>query len=616
MALPYVVPIFLIFEWVSMQIKTSSSTTKTATDYNNVSGKDFRKMLKSVLRRHLGLAAIIAAALFLEITSGVMNYLNHNIIQDTMERLVEQEMNSIAFRIHNQLSKVEVTLDNMAWVVKEDLAKSDSMYVITRRMVENNPAILGGTISFVPNYYPEKGYWFEPFAGRRADGTIESIQLGSATHDYTKSEFFTKPIELGRGHWSEPYLDADGAKAVVTTYGTPVRDLNGQIVGVVDADLSLGWFEQLMDKEKVYKNTERFLVTGSHHLIAGTEGHMLEHALKLLTVANNKAGYHKVTDEKDEKHHIFFHPVGGKTDWVLISVLDDSEVFGKLSKVRFLLYFVTGIGLLVLGFIVFRTSRNLDHLRRVRAEKNRIESELQVASNIQMSMIPKHFPEFSGNDLYATISPAKEVGGDLYDFFLKDNQLYFCIGDVSGKGVPAALLMMATTSQFRTVSKYLSQPEQIMMAINDQIAEGNDTHMFVTMFIGVLNLKTGHLSYSCAAHNPPLLVGSTVENLPVSRKLPVGAIKGMKYVLQETQLEQGTTLFLYTDGLTEAMNVANQMFGVERVKEIAQRQIWVGKPSPKVLIDRFTETVDTFVAGAEQSDDLTMMAIKYLGLKT
>ena len=599
-----------------MQAKTSSSTTKSAINRGDLKAKGFWKILIIVLKKHLGLTAIIAAALLLEITSSVMNYVNHNIIQDTMERLVEQEMNSIFFRIHNQLSKVEVTLDNMAWVVKDDLAKSDSMYVITRRMVENNPAILGGTISFVPNYYPDKGYWFEPFAGRRADGSIESIQLGSATHDYTKSEFFTKPIELGRGHWSEPYMDADGAKSMVTTYGTPVRDLNGQIVGVVDADLSLGWFEQLMKEEMGYKNTERFLVTGNHHLIAGKENSVLEYALKLLTTADNKRGYYKTTNEEGKKQHIFFHPIGGKTDWVLISVLDDDEVFGKLRKVRILLYFVTGIGLLVLGFIVFRTSRDLDHLRKVRAEKNRIESELQVASNIQMSMIPKHFPEFPGNDLYATITPAKEVGGDLYDFFLKDDQLYFCIGDVSGKGVPAALLMMATTSQFRTVSKYLSQPEQIMMAINDQIAEGNDTHMFVTMFIGVLNLKTGHLTYSCAAHNPPLLVGSTVEDLPVARKLPVGAIKGMKYVLQEIQLEQGSTLFLYTDGLTEAMNAANQMFGVERVKEIVQSQISVGETSPKVLIDRLTESVDAFVAGAEQSDDLTMMAIKYLGLKT
>ena len=567
---------------MDIQPKANSTKIKDAKSQGVSRKFDFLETLKYVLRRHLGLAGIIAAALLLEITSSLMNYVNHNIIQDTMERLVEQEMNSIAFRIHNQLSKVEVTLDNMAWVVTDDLAKSDSMFVITRRMVENNPAILGGTISFIPNYYPEKGYWFEPFAGRRADGTIESIQLGSASHDYTKSEFFTKPIALGKGHWSEPYMDADGAKTVVTTYGSPVRDYHGKIVGVVDADLSLGWFEQLMDKEKVYKNTERFLVN------------------------------HKVTDEKDEKHHIFFHPVGGKTDWVLISVLDDSEVFGKLSKVRFLLYFVTGIGLLILGFIVFRTSRNLDHLRKVKAEKNRIDSELHVASNIQMSMIPKRFPELPGIDLYASIKPAKEVGGDLYDFFLKDDKLYFCIGDVSGKGVPASLLMMVVTSQFRTVSRYLSQPDEIMKAINDHIAEGNDTHMFVTMFIGILDLKTGHLAYCCGAHNPPLLIGSTVEPLPVLRKLPVGAIKGTKYVMQETQIEQGSTLLLYTDGLTEAMDTKKKMFGVERMKETVLHLQAAGEVSSKAILNGLIEAVETFVAGAEQSDDLTMMAIKIL----
>ena len=453
--------------------KIETSKSKTAMNHQVSEIRGFWERLKNVLKRHLGLTAIIAAAILLEITSSVMNYVNHSIMQDTMEDLVEQEMNSIFYRIRNQLGKVEVTLDNMAWVVKEDLAKSDSMYVITRSMVENNPAILGGTISFIPNYYPERGYWFEPYAVRKSDGTIETIQLGSVDHDYTKSEFFTVPIAKGSGHWSEPYLDADGAKTMVTTYGSPVRDYNGKIVAVVDADISLDWLEQLMADEKVYKSTERFLVTGSHHLIAGKEGTTLESALKLLTEANNKAGYHKVTNELGEKRHVFFHPVGGVTDWVLISVLNDNEVFGKLRKVRIMLILVTGIGLLILGFIVLRTSRNLERLRKVNAEKERIGSELRIARDIQMSMIRSRFPEMPEFDLYASIFPAKEVGGDLYDYFVNGEMLYFCIGDVSGKGVPASLLMTVTTSQFRTVSRYLSQPEEIMMAINDQIAEGN-----------------------------------------------------------------------------------------------------------------------------------------------
>jgi sigma-B regulation protein RsbU (phosphoserine phosphatase) len=222
-------------------------------------------------------------------------------------------------------------------------------------------------------------------------------------------------------------------------------------------------------------------------------------------------------------------------------------------------------------------------------------------------MIPKKFPQTPEIDLYASIKPAKEVGGDLYDFFLKDDTLYFCIGDVSGKGVPASLLMTVTTSQFRTVSKYLSQPDEMMMAINNQIAEGNDALMFVTMIIGCLDLKTGHLAYSCGAHNPPLLIGSSVEKLPVSHKVPVGVMKGMKYVFQETQISPGTTLFLYTDGLTEAMTQNHEQFGSERM--MAQLQGGVGCQEQ---IERMTEAVHQFVGDAPQSDDLTMLAIRYV----
>ena len=590
--------------------KIETSKSKTAMNHQVSEIRGFWERLKNVLKRHLGLTAIIAAAILLEMTSSVMNYVNHSIMQDTMEDLVEQEMNSIFYRIRNQLGKVEVTLDNMAWVVKEDLAKSDSMYVITRSMVENNPAILGGTISFIPNYYPERGYWFEPYAVRKSDGTIETIQLGSVDHDYTKSEFFTVPIAKGSGHWSEPYLDADGAKTMVTTYGSPVRDYNGKIVAVVDADISLDWLEQLMADEKVYKSTERFLVTGSHHLIAGKEGTTLESALKLLTEANNKAGYHKVTNELGEKRHVFFHPVGGVTDWVLISVLNDNEVFGKLRKVRIMLILVTGIGLLILGFIVLRTSRNLERLRKVNAEKERIGSELRIARDIQMSMIRSRFPEMPEFDLFASIAPAKEVGGDLYDYFVNGEMLYFCIGDVSGKGVPASLLMTVTTSQFRTVSRYLSQPEEIMMAINDQIAEGNEKHMFVTMFIGCLDLKTGHLAYSCGGHNSPLLIGQSIEQLPVAQKLPVGVISGMKYEMQETQIASGTTLLLYTDGLTEAMNANSELFGGDRMTKTVERLLSEGEATPKSIICGLTYAVKAFAADAEQSDDLTMMAIR------
>ena len=180
------------------------------------------KRLIDWLRRHTSLTIIIVAALLLELTSGVMYYTSQSIIERTVERLVKSEMTAIYLGIRNQLAKVEVTVDNMAWVVNDQLTEPDSMFVITRRLIENNPAILGTSITFIPNFYPQKGLWFEPYATRHADGTIETMQMGSTDHDYTKSEFFKAPIEKDGGHWTEPYLDRDGAKTMITTYGVPV----------------------------------------------------------------------------------------------------------------------------------------------------------------------------------------------------------------------------------------------------------------------------------------------------------------------------------------------------------------------------------------------------------
>ena len=566
--------------------------------------------LKNVLKRNLGLTAIIAAALLLEITSGVMGYINHAVIQDTMENLVDQEMNAIFYRIRNQLSKVEVTLNNMAWVVSDDLAEADSMFVITRRMVEHNPAILGGTISFIPNYYPQKGYWFEPYAVRRTtpDGrvTIETIQLGSASHDYTKSEFFTVPIAQNCGHWSEPYLDADGAKVMVTTYGTPVHDRKGKTVAVVDADLSLEWLDNVIAEEKTYQSTNRFLVTGSHNLLAGEDGPELQAALKLLKTTGNKESYHKVKNEEGKKQHIFFQPVGGMTDWVLITVLDDSDVFGNLRKTRLMLYVLTGIGLLFLGFIVYRTSRNLEKLRRVNAAKERIDSELRIARDIQMSMVPGVFPQHEGLDMYAEMNPAKEVGGDLYSYVMQGNMLYFCVGDVSGKGVPASLFMAQSARLFRTLAAEGMMPADIAVRMNNELAENNDQGMFVTMFMGLLHLDTGRLDYCNCGHNPPVIDGQFLKMQYDNQ--PLGLWEDDPFEGESIDDIRGKQLLVYTDGLNEAENKQMELLGNKRLLELmADTQ----DLDSHQMIDMLKSAVEAHRNGAEPNDDLTLLAIHY-----
>ena len=569
--------------------------------------------LRSFMKTHIGLTVIIVAALLVELSSGVMYYAAQNIIERTVTRLMERENDAIFLCIRNKLAEVEVTLNNMAWVVTDDLVNPDSLARATYQLVEHNPAILGSSISCIPNHFPQKGYWYEPYSVRRSDGTIESMQLGSASHDYTKSEFFTVPVATGQSHWSEPYLDSDGAKAIVTTYSVPVRGRDSKIKAVVDADISLDWLSDEINQNKIYLSTQRFLVTGKHHLLAGENNQFFRKILKVLEADKDKKGYEILKDEKGKTWHVFYTPVGGKTDWILVNCLNDSDVLGKLRSVRLNLLLMILIGILPIGFIVYRTSRNLERLRRVNAEKERISSELRVASQIQQSMLPNCQMKHNEVEIFGSLVPAREVGGDLYDYFIRDEKLFFCIGDVSGKGTPAAMLMARASSSFRAFSKNENDPARIMQDINEAACQGNDTSMFVTLFIGVLDLPTGHLRYCNAGHDAPMIMANGQWTLLDAKPhVPVGLFDDTKYSAQETYIQPGSTMFLYTDGLTEAKNIEHEQFRMERVEKVLASCV---DKCPQELLETVTEAVHGFVDNAEQSDDLTMMAIHYTPLQ-
>ena len=256
----------------------------------------------------------------------------------------------------------------------------------------------------------------------------------------------------------------------------------------------------------------------------------------------------------------------------------------------------------------------IEELKSTTAQKSAIENELRIAHDIQMAMLPKTFPPFPERndvDVYGMLTPAKGVGGDLFDFYIRDERLFFCIGDVSGKGIPAALVMAMTRSLFRNISSYASQPASIVYALNNALSDNNDANMFVTIFVGVLNLQTGQLQYCNAGHDSPLLVGRDVGTLSCESNLPVGVIPDFKYSQQEAYIDSQTTIFLFTDGLNEAENAEHSQFGDLRIHSVAKRVLAKGEHQPLNLIYEMNEAVHTFVAGAEQSDDLTMLAIQY-----
>ena len=253
----------------------------------------------------------------------------------------------------------------------------------------------------------------------------------------------------------------------------------------------------------------------------------------------------------------------------------------------------------------------IEEIKKANEEKGRIESELAIARNIQMSMIPKTFPAFPDRtdiDVFASLTPAKEVGGDLYDYLIRDEKLFFCIGDVSGKGIPASMVMAVTRALFRTATAHDSNPNKIMGGINEMLVDDNDSSMFVTLFVGVLDLPTGRLRYCNAGHNSPLLIDTTSTTiLPCEANLPLGIMEKYKFAMQEAIISPQTTVFLYTDGLTEAENVRFELFKEERVIDVAKRT----GPKPQELIEEMKRIVSRFVGNADQNDDMTMLAIQY-----
>ena len=291
-----------------------------------------------------------------------------------------------------------------------------------------------------------------------------------------------------------------------------------------------------------------------------------------------------------------------------------------------ILWTAISAGLLIitfLSFYLYRRSRHMkalttaydkletayEQLEQTTAAKQRIESELRIARDIQMSMVPHEFPERPDLDLYASMTPAKEVGGDLYDYLLEDDILYFCLGDVSGKGVPASLFMAQTIRLFRALAKQHQMPASIATRLNDELAEKNDNGMFVTMFIGQLNLITGLFHFCNAGHNPPVIGGDEQHGsfLEMESNAPIGLWTELDYIGEEIKSIKGRPLFIYSDGLNEAENMKQEQFGDDRILDILRQTKF---KDARHVVELMEAEVKRHRDGAEPNDDMTIMCIK------
>ena len=525
---------------------------------------------------------------------GVQYYIGEQQDEEKCENLVERDLQIASLRIDSYLRDTEWSIENLDDQILKRLQQPDSMYAVMHRVVDTNPLIIGCAIGFRSNYYPEKGHWYEPCAYREGDSIVYE-QAGGRHHDYFNMEWYTIGLASkgNKGNWTAPYRDNTQHDRLMMSYCRHVKHRRDTI-GVVSLDVSMEWITQILRHVEPYAGSVCQLLSKNGEVIVASDD-----------------------TKPDEDDYFIRKQKIGSRDLTLLLACPKNAVYGYTIRLEIVMTTLIVLTILLLTYIARHSVKSIHKLNAAKQEQEIVKNELHIARAIQMAMLPKSFPPYPNREditIYGQLTPAKEVGGDLFDFYIRDDKLFFCIGDVSGKGVPASLVMAVTKASFRTISAHESQPECIVSLINDTIAEENETNMFVTLFLGVLDLKTGDMSYCNAGHDAPILIskdGKRIGLMKVESNLPVGVMKGWEYKRQENIIDGGTTIFLYTDGLTEAEDIDHGQFGEERVLDIARKMCAEGPVSPQQLIKQMVKAVHNFVGEAEQSDDLTMMTIQY-----
>ena len=550
----------------------------------------------------------------------------------------EERYEGVLQRDHEEfrrrLSDVMVAIRNNHHDIEREVEDPEKVISQMERILEVNPTIISCGVLYVADYFPGRGRCLELYAARDSIGQVHVSRIENDDNIYLQRDWFKEGIEKDTTQWSKLYYEDDlipnvTGRRLLTTYTIPVHNKQGKVVALFGGDLPLEYlrYEIMDDLQEKIKLFEKGSKHHSFNFVIDDDGTYIIHPDKKRILHANffeeaKQTSNKIDDDvmasmmKGEKGSalveidgvpswIYYRTVK-HMDWVIGIVVPEEIIFHNGRMLNTIILAVVLVGLIAVYFICERMIK--DTTSPVTREKAALESELKIAHGIQMALLPKTFPPFperSDIDLYAYITPAREVGGDLYDYFLRGDRLVFCIGDVSGKGVPAALLMAVMRAMFRSEARRCESASGLVNTMNHNLSYEYTAGYFVTMFVGILDLNTGHLDFCNAGHEPPLVSG---ERLDVIRNLPVGALAEWDYQGQETMLKSGDTFFLFTDGLTEAQDAEGKMFGRQRVIDFVGSHL---DSTPQQLTEQIENEVQQFVGDTEQSDDLTMLILKW-----
>ena len=626
------------------------------------------------ISRQLSRYVLLISASLLLITLILLGYFCRRVIIGITTTVAEKEGDLVVGNIDAMISEVELAVNNVDWFVQRGSQQEKFMYDATRELVMSNPGIIGSAVAFEPGYFRGRHWFAPYTYIDKQTGEMHTLQMGNADYDYPAMDWYRVPKLYDKPVWSEPYFDEGGGYRRMATYSLPLKDTTGTFLGIITSDISLeGLSRRLNDsKPSIWKSYAVLISSQGTYIVHPDSSKVLKHTIfdtvsqlsdtTALAIArdmvNGRQGSARFRGYKGEDYFGVYRPL--TNGWSILLVNSYESVFYYLYIFNAILGVMTILGLVGLYIGCRRVIRRqtmpivefsqaamtmakgnfkarlpevkqgeelqklrdslaymqqslneyIAELKSTTASNERYESELTIARDIQMSMLPQNFPENHPDcDFYAMVNPAKEVGGDLYDFIYVGNRLFFLVGDVSGKGVPAALFMSITRSAFRFIGSLGLPINEVVSRVNDCLCDGNKSEMFVTLFAGSLDLSTGELNFCNAGHNPIVVVGpdGSASFLRAKPNLAAGLYERFPYEAEQVRLEHGSRLILYTDGVTEAERADKTQFGNQALLE------WAGKLNPSV--SAYASTLDLyarvrhFAGDTEQNDDITIVSI-------
>ena len=547
----------------------------------------------------------------------------------------ERSLKSAVELLDSRFERIEDATNQAAMLSALLNRNPESAYALLNHLSASCPELMAACIMFRENYYPSEGRMYAPqIVDFDGDGHYEPFDATDYGFAYLDGEDDNwNASSAGEKFWSRIYESRYRKNSHLFCYSVPMYDGNGGFIGIICAEVSLDFLYETMDRLKPSEESLFLIVSEDDDILCYSDTSLIlsmkameaeaeysDPAYTELAIAmhSGKSGMVEFTDPDETFAYYTYFP---KCKWGIAFSYPCDLILATPRKLarRMIIIDITVLALLfvVLFFGILKIITPFSRqLKKTVANNASLENELRIAADIQKEMIPSD-AELRGIrkdiDICAFLKPAKMVGGDLYDCYVRDGKLFFCLGDVSGKGMPAALFMAMTRSLFRIISRNQDDPAGIFETLNREICAANRTSMFCTVFAGVLELSSGSLSYCNAGHNPPVVIRKASAEAgfaDVGAFCPIGAFDDSEFVSGRMNLDEGDILLLYTDGITEAENSAHSFFGEERLVETLSKSAEEGSDLEKTVGD-IISAVELYSEGAEQSDDITMLAIGF-----